>query len=255
MKGGRLSFKGDNPLDKRKKKKRKSVDADSHSAAPEEGWVPVESLDDVNGPIIIVSTATESPSALTCSDSSAKVTFSTIPFIGSQCDPSSVAQVFVTKRLPDSRKVSFKNAFDKYLSADKFGVITCEREAMGPAEEWELIFREDGVALQTCWEKFLSCDENGVGRADSDNAGFQEIFTLHCQAQNRARKKKKKDDGNLDETSFEVEQIKKFHSYGGGRLVLSHEDAKELQKAKKEGSLHEAMLDRRAKMKSDKFCK
>ena len=64
----------------------------------------------------------------------------------------------------------------------------------------------------------------------------------------------------------------KFHTWGAGRSVVSSEDKREvrslffpsvalysdkrvqLKKARKEGRLNEAMLDRRSKLKSDRFC-
>jgi len=45
-----------------------------------------------------------------------------------------------------------------------------------------------------------------------------------------------------------------FQTWGAGRIVVSHEDKKELKQARKEGRLAEAMLDRRSKLKSDRFC-
>ena len=48
---------------------------------------------------------------------------------------------------------------------------------------------------------------------------------------------------------------KKFQSWGGGRVHMSKSDTRELKKAKEEGRIAEAMLDRRAKVKSDRYCK
>lgn len=38
-------------------------------------------------------------------------------------------------------------------------------------------------------------------------------------------------------------------------MRLCTDNTKELKKAKDDGSLHEAMLDRRSKMKADRYCK
>ena len=43
--------------------------------------------------------------------------------------------------------------------------------------------------------------------------------------------------------------------FQAGKVRLSQLDVKELKRAKKDGSLHETLLDRREKMKADKFCK
>jgi hypothetical protein len=42
---------------------------------------------------------------------------------------------------------------------------------------------------------------------------------------------------------------RKYQARGAGRLISSQEDVRELKKARKEGSLAEAMLDRRRKLK------
>ena len=48
---------------------------------------------------------------------------------------------------------------------------------------------------------------------------------------------------------------KKFQSWGGGRVHMSREDKRKLKEARGEGRLAEAMLDRRAQVKSDRYCK
>ncbi|KND03825.1 uncharacterized protein SPPG_01280 [Spizellomyces punctatus DAOM BR117] len=256
MRKTKLSFKGDNTIEKKKKKKRKA-ETEAEETLPEDGWVAVDHIDDIKGPILLLTTSTDPASVLNCSDSSSKVQFTPIdpatPL--ASYEPTTVSQVFVAKRLPDSSKLCFRSAYDRYLGSDKFGVVQCEREAMGPSEEWEVVLREDGLALQSSFEKFLKCDADGRARADSENVGFKEVFQMRCQAANKARAKKKKVDVSINAEELEVDHIKKFHSWGGGRLVLSQEDTTVLRKAKKEGNLNETLLDRRSKLKSDKFCK
>jgi len=48
---------------------------------------------------------------------------------------------------------------------------------------------------------------------------------------------------------------KKYQSWGNGRLVMPNQNLSDLRKAKKSGKMHEAMLDRREKLKSDSYCK
>lgn len=45
------------------------------------------------------------------------------------------------------------------------------------------------------------------------------------------------------------------HRFQAGKVKLSTKDVKELKSAKQEGSLHEALLDRREKTKADRYCK
>lgn len=46
---------------------------------------------------------------------------------------------------------------------------------------------------------------------------------------------------------------KKFQS--GPKVVVSGESKGMLRKAKQDGKLHEALLDRREKLKADRYCK
>ena len=107
------------------------------------------------------------------------------------------------------------------MASDKFGVITADREAIGPQEEWIPIFKEDGIALQSCYDKFLSADEiageeegegggGGTGkyklRADVETIGFCETWKIKCQA--RLRKKQKITQKETKSISkFEVDQM------------------------------------------------
>ncbi|KAJ3041237.1 hypothetical protein HDV00_009775 [Rhizophlyctis rosea] len=261
-KGGKLNFKGDKT--EKKKKKRKAVDAVEEDT-PQEGWVLVDSIEDFTGPILILSPATDPPSTLTASPTSPLTKFTSISSSPSSStdptttlksyEPTSSSEVYIPKRLPDSRKITFRSAHDKYLGTDKFGVVSCASEAISPNEEWEVVQREDGWALMSFYGKFLRCESDGTVRCDSDEMGFREVVRFKCQAANKSGRKKRREKERIDVGGLEVDKIKQFHSWGGDRLVTTQEDTRSLYKAKKDGQLNEALLDRRAKLKSDKFCK
>ncbi|KAJ3110388.1 hypothetical protein HDU96_006654 [Phlyctochytrium bullatum] len=266
----RLRFKGE-PKKKGKKRKADDKDEDDSGDIKVDGWDTAEVVDDLSGPVMILSNVTDPPSVLTCDELNPdKLSFKPLktddpdapaPTI-STVEPTSVHQVFVINRLPTSgTKFSFKSAFDKYLTSDKFGIVSASVEAVGPAEEWEVIFRDDGIAFQNARDMYL-CAESGVARADSGAVGFREVFRIRVQAQCKAKYKKKKKEVEVDAETLEFEYLyaqvfptKKFQSWGNGRRVMAKEDSKKLKKAVKEGSLNEALLDRREKIKSDKFCK
>ena len=91
--------------------------------------------------------------------------------------------------------------------------------------------------------------KSGVGEANTH-------FALWSCAE---RKKEKKHHGDAYEDdaalkTTESKMAKRFQSFKDGKMRVSGEDANALKRAKKDGRLHEALLERRSKMKSDRYC-
>ena len=130
-------------------------------------------------------------------------------------EPEDIASVFIGSRIVGSTdRISLKTFDEKYLSSDKFGVITAEREAIGPQEEWTPIIKSEGIALQNTYEKFLSVDEIADGgynlRADVETIGFCETWKIKCQARFRKKvKSTKKETKPISE--YEIEQMYVFY--------------------------------------------
>lgn len=59
--------------------------------------------------------------------------------------------------------------------------------------------------------------------------------------------------GNLSQV--EENFVRKFQKFQNKKLKICSEDKNGLKKAKDEGNFHEALLDRRSKMKADRYCK
>lgn len=54
---------------------------------------------------------------------------------------------------------------------------------------------------------------------------------------------------------IEKNYVKQFQKFQDKKMRICTESTSELKKAKDQGKLHESLLDRRSKMKADRYCK
>ncbi|KAJ7109507.1 FRG1-like family-domain-containing protein [Mycena epipterygia] len=281
VKSSKLTFKGDS---KKKKRKREDGDEGRPSKRKEEEkdpetWVLPEQPYEIRGPTFIVHPSDPSPICITYNSTSTRVVLSILdknrgedpeepapaPPTILERTPTDVSQVWVITRVAGSPTVNLRTGTGegKFLSCDAHGLISADRDARGPQEEWTPVVLPDGmVAFMNVYEKYLSVDEVAGGamelRGDSEEVGFRERFWIKVQYKYKKEaneEEKQKKDGlgdpmRIDETGTN----KLYQTWGMGRSVTSDADKKELKRARKEGRLAEAMLDRRAKLKSDRFC-
>ncbi|KAG0021226.1 hypothetical protein BGZ82_011392 [Podila clonocystis] len=269
----KLSFKGESKTKKKKRKAENPVEEEDSNAGAD-GWVHVKALSDLGGPIFLTFSSGP-PTSLSIDDKSKVVmrpiesdssSSSSAPSLD-QAEPTVVQQVFVATVIPDSDRMTLKASNGRYLSSDKFGIVSADTEAIGMQEEWTAILKPEengGIALQSHYGKFLSVDEvaaerpgSSLGfqiRADSEVIGFCELFQAKIQAKYRKKAKKTKE-VQIATKDYEFEQSRKFQTWNHGRVVVSDKDIRELDKAKKQGRFSEALLDRREKVKSDRYCK
>lgn len=254
---GRLSFKGDEPGVKKKKKKKHHTKKEENEEE-EHGWIVCDSLDEIGGPTVLITKSVEPVALLSINEKNNQVTCSPMDIQDIQeVQPTMASQVFIVSKLPGSHSFTLKSAMDRFLGSDAFGVLSCTSEAAGPAEEWTIVKRTDGFALQQSellGSKFLRIGSDGSLRVDSETIGFKEIVLIKGQSQFMHARKTKKTDLQINSALLEVELLKKSISFGNKYIAKLDRDTESLIEAKRKGNLNEELLDRRVKLKKDKFC-
>lgn len=274
----KLKFKGEKNKKKRKRHdddieegrstKRREDDKDPDT------WVLPEQANEIRGPTFIFHPSDPSPISINFNSTTNRIVIhlldktkgeddSTAPALLEQI-PTDVAQVWVTTRVAGSPTINLRTGTGegKFLSCDKHGLVSADRDARGPQEEWTPVIFPDGmVAFMNVYEKYLSVDEVAGGslqlRGDSEEVGFRERFWVKIQ--NKFKKEAHEEERKRKEVTAppkidESSTNRLYQTWGAGKIVLSKDDKNELKQARKEGRLAEALLDRRSKLKSDRFC-
>ncbi|PPQ98146.1 hypothetical protein CVT26_003190 [Gymnopilus dilepis] len=273
----KLKFKGDKP---KKKRKREDGDGDRVGSSSRqklddkdpETWVLPENVTELRGPTFIMHPSDPSPISVNYNTTTNRLVLHPLDKDKSDEDvklldrvPTDVAQVWVTTRVAGSPTINLRTGTGegKFLSCDAHGIVSADRDARGPQEEWTPVVFPDGmVAFMNIYEKYLSVDEVAGGqlqlRGDSEEVGFAERFWVKIQYKYKKEaheeEKKRKHELTAPTAIDETSTNRIYQAWGAGRSIVSVEDKKELKRARKEGRLAEALLDRRAKLKSDRFC-
>lgn len=228
----KLKFKGE-----KIKKKRKRDAVDDEAGLPTrkrrdddgdlETWVMPEDATEVRGPTFIVHPSDPSPMSVNFNATAGRVLLQ--PLDKSKADegpeetipvldrvPTDISQVWVVTRVAGSSTINLRTGTGegKFLSCDKHGLVSADREARGPQEEWTPELLPDGmVAFKNIYERYLSVDEVAGGtlqlRGDSEEVGFRERFWIKIQHRykkeaNDEEKKKKTgiaQDSNVNEAN------------------------------------------------------
>ncbi|KAF9526984.1 FRG1-like family-domain-containing protein [Crepidotus variabilis] len=273
----KLKFKGDKP---KKKRKREAGDDEPHSGSSRrklddkdpETWVLPDNVNELRGPSFLIHPS-EPPISINFNSTANRIMLYALdaetpedgePLKLLERVPTNVNQVWVITRVAGSPTVNIRTGTGegKFLSCDAHGIVSADRDARGPQEEWTPVVFPDGmVAFMNIYEKYLGVDEVAGGalqlRGDSEEVGFAERFWVRIQHKYKKEafeEEKKRKEGMSVPKVDEAGSNRNFQAWGAGRSVVSQEDNKVLKKAAKDGRLSEALLDRRAKLKSDRFC-
>lgn len=162
-----------------------------------------------------------------------------------------------TAVLINEDKVAFKSGYGKYLKVEKDGIITGRSDAVSAVEQFEPVFEGGKMALLAANGCFVSVDpEDDAVVALKKKVGDNEVCVVRSCAEREQKNTKEvavEEEGDLDQV--EINYVKKFQKFQDKKLRVNTEDKGTLKRARDEGTLHEALLDRRSKMKADRYCK
>jgi len=152
-------------------------------------------------------------------------------------------------------KVAFKSGYGKYISVNARGDMLARSEAVGPQEQLEVVIEGGKAALQGHNGYFVTLNDDNEIKSLSKVAKAREMICLRTNASRSKKKKVENEEDVGDVRKFEVGYVKQFQSFGDHHLKLHEGPKSSLESARGKGKLHEAMLDRREKMKADRYCK
>ena len=167
-------------------------------------------------------------------------------------------EIFTCIRSTDTQ-IALKSGYNKYLGIDAKQRLIGRSDAIGDRELFEPVFEEGKLAILAHNKNFLSYDQEehtlfATGRKVTDNELLKMRSNVDpAQVRLESERAKVPEEERGDLRDCEEKYMRKYQSKpdvkstsrGYGNLI----------RAKNEGNLHETLLDRRAKLKSDKFCK
>ncbi|RNA30362.1 FRG1 [Brachionus plicatilis] len=161
----------------------------------------------------------------------------------------------------DENYIALKSAYGKYLSTNSHGLVIGRSDAISPKEYFKVEFDYDydgrKIYLKASNDKFVSVNSDGDIVAIKTEKTDCELMirSMNKRELNVSKKDLPEEEQADDLKNVELNYVKKFQKFQDKKIKLSKEDVKELSVAKDTGILHEKLLDRREKMKSDRYCK
>jgi protein FRG1 len=240
----RLKFKGEKTKKKRKREDDGERGGSSRRKLDEqepESWVFPENVNELRGPTFIMHPS-EPPISINFNSTANRIVLHTVDKDRTDDDevpklldrtPTDVSQVWVITRVSGATAINIRTGTGegKFLSCDPHGIVSADRDARGPQEEWMPVVLPDGmIAFMNVYEKYLGVDEVAGGalqlRGDSEEVGFAERFWVKIQ--NKYKKEaneeeKKRKEGmsappKIDEANTKSVGCTSFHL----NHVLSH---------------------------------
>lgn len=250
---GKLVLKGEKVKSKKRKSKkqetRECVATDNEDTKLHGGWWKTNSVKEITGTVAIEFGNHTYVKAL----DNGLFTLGAPHSEGEGPCPEEILTAF---RISDNI-IALKSGYGKYLGVDKNGVVVGRSDAVGAVEQWEPIFQDEKLAISSnTTGNFISITEDDDVVCRNKTAGESEFVTIRSivERDNKPNKDIPKEElGSL--ADIEVNYVRKFQKFQDKKLRINKEDRSTLEKAKVDGNLHEALLDRRSKMKADRYCK
>uniref|UniRef100_A0A914XWN0 Actin-bundling protein n=1 Tax=Panagrolaimus superbus TaxID=310955 RepID=A0A914XWN0_9BILA len=261
VKTGGLKIKN-KPLfkaDKKANKKSKTTTVVDQDKVDHGGWRRiVDELDVRGGSDVCIETGDASRRYVAAMDNGKFTLGAPHPKAGDKPNPE---EIFAMIKTPDDSKFSMKTGYGKYIGVDANGYLVATADAIGPRERFEAVFQDGLCAVQSVSSGlFLSLKTNDEDliMVVSKTAKEHEIVNLRTledrqEAPDYIPADDRKAAGACEWTYQQMYQHSKVVTKN--RMInYDRNDKTSVKQAQQEGNLHEVLLNRRAKQKSDKYC-
>ncbi|KAL3085226.1 hypothetical protein niasHS_010295 [Heterodera schachtii] len=265
FRGGKLKLKGNKQLFKPENAKKikkqtgtssKQLDEDREERG---GWRRTEDEFDLKGGTDVAFECGDFSRCYLAALDTGKFTLGTKHF--KYGEPPNPEEILILIKSPDDPKVSFKTGFGKYVGVNSEGSLVATADAIGPRERFLIIFQEGKSAIQSESNGlFLSLEPNDDGNiyVCSKTVKHSEIVNIRTNTDKEGPADWRSADDKKKAADCETTYIKMFqHSrvdLKNRMISYNVNDKKAVKSAQEEGNLHETLLDRRSKLKSDKYC-
>jgi protein FRG1 len=262
VKGGKIKLKGNKTLFKADKPKKKKTDGKKEinpDEADHGGWWRIDEEGDLKGGVDLVIESGSSSKTYIAALDNGKFTVGAKHFAyGEQPSPEEVLTLIKT---PDDSKMSLKTGFGKYVGVDPQGQLVAVSDAIGTRERFEAIFQDGKCAIQSVSSGLFlnfSVDDLGYVNVSSKVVGENEVVNIRTNAEKQGPidfsiPEDKKGAAECETTYQKMYQHSKVDLKN--RLIsYDVKDKSAVRQAQNVGNLHETLLDRRMKLKSDKYC-
>jgi len=249
----KLVLKGEKHKSKKRKHKKQGRDEKSTSEKDEDivrhgGWIKIKNVTEITGTVAIEFGNFTYMKAL----DNGLFTLGAPHDEGEGPHPEEILTAFPI----NETKFALKSGYGKYIGVDKKGIVVGRSDAVGSMEQWEPIFQDGKLAILGNTNCFISVTEDDDIVCTKATAGPNEYVSIRSMAQEVDDPNKdvpREELGSIEE--IEVNYVRKFQKFQDKKLRISKNKISELKKAKESGIFHETLLDRRSKMKADRYCK